>query len=567
MQRSVNSAAKFLDQHPLWRWAACLAAALCAVLLIGYHSGTFDHNVHFPFFKAAANPQLYPGDPFLALRSDQFSFFWPLLQPFLSAGVLEPTLFILHLAAVTLFMGSVWDVSMTLFHEPLAALFALFAFIVTHTGFVGFPLIEFSLQSRTFVLPFILMAVNLHLKNKNFWAILLLGVMFNLNLLMTAFALAMLLVGCLADLRRSGWRNLAVGSGAFLLGALPVLAWKFNEGSGLDLSLRSDWLSGVTQGGLHQIFYLFSGKPFLLLTLGGISALALFGIGRSAIASHDLRRKLDLYMLALAGLLVLNTLAVHLLPLTFLMQLQVNRASLFILVLAYITYAGYLAKSLLHKAITPGECWLLAGSLFVSALPILPLLAWLLHRTHRLRIPRSSAWAVAGLALVFGLQMLAALRLGLWQPGIHIRPRQDDWLEVQTWVRTNTPLDALFIAPPYMAGLYQADWRVYSERGSVASLYDLFEIALKPEYFPVWLERFSAIAPGAFERFNGIYFDNQTFTREAYNSLDAEQLLELSARYGAAYAVRDKETRLDLPLAYENGEYLVYRLAVGILND
>ena len=76
----------------------------------------------------------------------------------------------------------------------------------------------------------------------------------------------------------------------------------------------------------------------------------------------------------------------------------------------------------------------------------------------------------------------------------------------------------------------------------------------------VWLERFSAVAPGAFEQFNGNYFDNQVFTQRAYNSLNADQLIELAVCYSADFAVRDKETRLNLPLAYENGGYIVYSL-------
>ena len=50
-----------------------LTAALLSILLIGYHFGTFDQNVHIPFLKATADPSLYPGDAFVALRDPPIS--------------------------------------------------------------------------------------------------------------------------------------------------------------------------------------------------------------------------------------------------------------------------------------------------------------------------------------------------------------------------------------------------------------------------------------------------------------------------------------------------------------
>ena len=73
---SLSDIARRLATHSGLRHLLFLAAALLSILLIGYHFGTFDQVVHIPFMKAGAQPSLYPGDGFVALRNPPTSFFW-----------------------------------------------------------------------------------------------------------------------------------------------------------------------------------------------------------------------------------------------------------------------------------------------------------------------------------------------------------------------------------------------------------------------------------------------------------------------------------------------------------
>jgi len=52
-----------------------LAVALANIALTGYHFGALDQAVYIPFLEAMADPGLYPNDPFLTLRNDQYSLF------------------------------------------------------------------------------------------------------------------------------------------------------------------------------------------------------------------------------------------------------------------------------------------------------------------------------------------------------------------------------------------------------------------------------------------------------------------------------------------------------------
>ena len=99
-----------------------LAATVVTVLFVGYHFGTFDQTIHIPFLKKYVDPSLYPGDPFLELRLQHYSYFWFLFRPFYRAGVLEITLFIAHCAATYGTFWAVYGLSRTLFRNDLAAL-------------------------------------------------------------------------------------------------------------------------------------------------------------------------------------------------------------------------------------------------------------------------------------------------------------------------------------------------------------------------------------------------------------------------------------------------------------
>ena len=65
---------------------------------------------------------------------------------------------------------------------------------------------------------------------------------------------------------------------AFAIAAGPVLAWKLRDGSGLDWTLRPDWVDVYCRGLLHNICYVLDASPLVIgLTAGGAAGLALGG--------------------------------------------------------------------------------------------------------------------------------------------------------------------------------------------------------------------------------------------------------------------------------------------------
>src|SRR3990172_13072701 len=111
------------------------------------------------------------------MRYQHFSFFLFFFLPFYKLGVLEAGLFIVHVFITYFTYWALWTLSDTLFRNPLASLLGVLAFTIPHIGFAGFPVFEFSLLNRTFVLPFLLWAILLFLRGRYLPAFTLLGVM------------------------------------------------------------------------------------------------------------------------------------------------------------------------------------------------------------------------------------------------------------------------------------------------------------------------------------------------------------------------------------------------------
>jgi hypothetical protein len=167
---------------------------------------------------------------------------------------------------------------------------------------------------------------------------------------------------------------------------------------------------------------------------------------------------------------------------------------------------------------------------------------------------------VGAISLLLTANITVMTALGFWQPGIHITPEPSEWFALLEWSRDHTEQDAMFIAPPYMVGIYEPDWRVFAERGSVVSLYDLFEVALVPQYFEEWKTRLDDVAPGARDEFNGNFFDNRRVVEAAYRSLTWKQIEQITCKYQADYLVLEKPNGLNAHPVYQNSGFSLVNL-------
>jgi len=554
-----NSLADLLEKKTPLRYVLFMGVALLAIWVSGYHFGTFDQVIHIPFLKKLADPSLYPTDPFLNLRDEHYSFFWMMFVPAYRAGILEPAMFAVHVLTTYGLVWMFWELTETLFHNNLANLISLLLLVFPHFGMPGFQIVEFSLLNRTFVLPFIMGAIILYLRRSYVPAFLLLGFMFNLHVIYAGFAGVMILLDLLVRLPEVGWKNLLRGVALFIGGALPILVWRSGS-TPINLQVRPDVLKLASSALLAGVYYIFLPAPQIIIsTLHGIATLAFFLFGRQLkLSPHD--RAMTNFVLAIGVVLFVQLITTYWFPITFILQLQILRIGVFLLLIGYIYFAGYLARRLQQGSLSGISGGLVMISFVVYPSPLLPFL--FLAIKHWLDKYRWRQWAGA---IVFSLILYASIFgcivSGIWSPGFYLFEPKTFWTQTQDWARNNTPRDAMFITPPEILSHYIPDWRTFSERGTLATLVEIFEFP-HPDYFPYWQERFEALAPGAINQFNGNYLDTFTFTKNAFYSLMPEDYLRIAHKYKIRYLVIEKPHLQPFPIVYENKGFAVYDLQI-----
>jgi hypothetical protein len=552
----LESIANRIDQSKGIRHLFFLGVTLTSVLLIGYHFGTFDQSIHIPFLKALADPSLYPNDAFVALRLEHYSYFWFFFIPFYQWGVLEPTLFVTHLIVTYFTFWMVYELCQTLFENPLSAMFGTLAFVIPHVSFAGFPLIEFSLLNRTFVMPFLLLAINLYLRGIRARGFFMLGILYNLHVLSVNYVLAMFLLDFVLEYRKIGWKKILNCLVVFVLAALPVLLWKMQD-SGAEIQLEPGWFDLISRSMMMHLFYLAGNFYVLPASLSALSAYVLYLIAYRGSPRREHDQTVLVFVLATALVVLAQGIVTAWLPISILLQFQIIRAGLFGVIFGYIYFADYLARKwTAQEGRQPGD-GLLIWTFFLSSLTFITVLMLATQKWWSATPRRLKTTAIL-LPVVFVISLVTVAYLHVWHPGIYIYGLENPWREVQEWAKANTPKDAIFITPLNKWWIDEAEWRVFSERQTVATLSEILEAAFEPDYIAIWRPRIETLAPGALAQFHGDYTENRLIAGEAYNNLSTAALVSAACQYHASYIVAEKGHTHDLPQVYENSEYRVY---------
>ncbi len=127
---------------------------------------------------------------------------------------------------------------------------------------------------------------------------------------------------------------------------------------------------------------------------------------------------------------------------------------------------------------------------------------------------------------------------------------KSNWVDAALWVKANGPRDTVYLAPPGRNG-----FSVLSERSIVA------EFKLNPDgsmFLDEWFQRMNDLAGGKLPNERG--FDNRRPLDKAFAKLTNEQLLMLSQKYNAGYAVLPKDSKAQFEVIYQNKDYRVVKL-------
>jgi len=557
LTEKIKKLAVFIDRNPVPRLLFFLLWTILTIVLIGYYFGTFDQSSHIPFLKKTVDGSLYPNDKFFSLRLKHYSYFWFLFIPFVKVGLLNITVFMVHVAVVFFTYVMIWKLSKTIFNDPLVAIIAVFTFIIPHIGFAGFPVFEFSLLNRTFIFPFLLLAIDFYLRKKYSKAFIILGLAYNIHVISVSFVLFFFIFDTLSRLKFKALPFLLKNLFVFSLFALPVLVWKFSS-STVGLGIDNEWFHIVSKAMLYNVFYIFSSSSLFinLITLSGFGSVLLF-IFSYYPGKNDRLAIIGNFIIASLIIILVGILTAYFLPIIIIIQLQIIRVGVFILFFGYLYFINYVVEKLRKKSLTGTDFIFLTASIIFFISPFLTAVVWLLY----LALKNKQLWrwlVIIMLVATTSLSIYAASVFDIWRGGINIYPKKTAWFNVQLWAKKNTSKSSLFITPPYKWGFFTTEWRVGSERSTVATLSEILEAAFVPSYIPYWKGRFNDLAPGALSKFRGDYFANVNYTKAAYYSLSKKDFEKISSKYNAHYLVIEKPHSYNFPILFENKNYFVY---------
>jgi hypothetical protein len=128
--------------------------------------------------------------------------------------------------------------------------------------------------------------------------------------------------------------------------------------------------------------------------------------------------------------------------------------------------------------------------------------------------------------------------------------QRKDWAALGLWARNNTPVESVFITPPYIDG-----FSINSQRGIVVETKDGGIGAFDIPYAFKWWERMNDLGFSNLKT-NVLYYIPES--RMGYNSLSLEKIDHLGKKYKADYLVRESDGELNLKIAYQNNSFKVY---------
>jgi len=499
-------------QAPLF---VLLAALLLYFLRFGYDYGISDQDDIIPYLLHRLHPERFTRDWFVQGQAAAFGVrtYPVLLLQALSVALPIWLAFLgLYVAAWLLTAGAVFSIAYTLTRHRLAAAAAVVvALVLTPQWTLGGNDMAHSILAPSmggWALG--LWGLVFWLRDQPVKAGLLIGLatwMQPLVGLQLAGLLGVTLLWATAR-REVPARTLVLFGAAFMLAALPALVPLFYEQlagttpTGADDTPGMFYIMALFRNPHHYLFFSFPTRS--LVRFGGLVVLG-------TLSFVWLRRKQALHhpafvirlAIGITAFCLVGFLCTEVVPVLAVAQLQLFKTTV-------------LAKLI---------CVILICSAFFAVMPASftrHLDRWLHHERAWLAAVLV-LWALVGLGIVLDAGPVRA-RVG---PFAHAATPV---AQVETWARTQTPLDAVFATPP--------SWSGFRSRAHRAIVINFKSFPYREALNRVWFERLTQTAPIPLpHRATPALQDSLD---DAFRAQSADALLHLAGRYEVDYIVRDQ---------------------------
>lgn len=503
-----------------------IAVTLVTMAIISFNGGisvgASNHFGQLPVVRRLLDPAYLPGDFSIELRLYHHRVYSYLIAGLTLAFGEDGALILLGIAGMGLLAFSLWRLC-SVAGISLPGYLAAGAALATNllwTGkglelnhFVG----DAAIMPPTFAHAFVLLSLAETIRERYLRAAFLAGIAALFHLQIGLICGAVLAPVYLCKARRLGMRGMAISALLFLLAAAPGL---------VDLAalLRSG-LAGGSSGPYTPAFYIDFRHPHHFELLSGVAALWIAGYLALQIFVWRRMKNED--------------------------ARQINSASVFALVSMALGFYALLhfADYYLVRDDRLATIQFIRLSPLISVIGFLSLLLWAQARM------KFSKYLVVCFSIV-----LVAILWGTYQvrtearefnPGIsRYAAKTSSWVRVCQWVKANGPVGAVYITPPGSNGFTSL-----SERSTIADFKNNPDGGRK---MAEWFDRLKDLAGGRLPAGRG--FDNRDLLNEAYDALTAEQLIGISSKYRATYAVVSSKKELPFPVLYRNQRYQVVRI-------
>jgi hypothetical protein len=148
------------------------------------------------------------------------------------------------------------------------------------------------------------------------------------------------------------------------------------------------------------------------------------------------------------------------------------------------------------------------------------------------------------------------------KPKMHISYQQSDNTNAQLWLRENSDFNSTILAPFYIGGFTEPDFRTISERSNVLTNGELVETILNTSQILTTKNKINDLTG---QSYNFLTKEDRLFDyyveRELYHNTISHNLAELKNKYGINFVVVESDFSLkSTKLVYSNGRYKIYQL-------
>lgn len=571
----VYSLRKYLQGH---RQLIAVFLALNVVVIIvgvqGYSFGRLnnfhDQSIQIPIIYSYADASLFSSDFLLDARDTYVTLFYPVLG-FLSRAIpLEALMAGLYVAAVALTVTAIYALATRLFERREVGLVAAvmwMAYFPNPGGdFVHSPFVTHT----TFSIAIELWALVLFFRWRYFWAGALIGLATNINAMTGVFVASMCMFALMSQPRRWNLKMLwlPVMTGVM---ALPILIWRFS----LPLTEASlEEFVDIIQLRLWYAVFPSEMSPWLWV---GFFAVLIFWALSFRYGKPKEHHAVVAMVLGIGSLSLIGTIFAEIIPLEFVIELQLIRSTWLINLVILLYFAN-----MIYAQLTSGDRRQVALAFLLIALFAVP--RWVIElqppsqpTPYPLRIDLDTVWHDQ-YPLLVGIVIALALAGMLWSARRWLRDRAsqltnaqtrpllawfgvtvvfftipafinsnvpddqvkvtEDWETTLVWIEQNTAQDAYFYTPPTLDG-----FRVIAKRSHLGNWKDGTVGIFHNGWAIEWRDRMYQMG-----------FVEDEF---AFEPLTQDRLCDLAAYYALDYAVVFNEWEIEGDYVYENDSFAV----------